>query len=188
MTENAKSATSAEASGQSKVPPTRATGAESATGAAIAAKDDKIPQGTDRGSQVEIQGGAPEPDALEGATPKGDQAKPAEFSSNGQLPNGMVGSPSGPVPVGAVARDQKHADELLKETKSQRDQVINRNPKGKRLTDATINRLSGAELRAIAGQRGYDIPEAGTRMTRAAFARAQDADNNVVLDDADVTQ
>lgn len=171
----------------SQVPPTRATGAETATGQAIRTADgtNETPQGEDRGSKVPIVGGEPQPDLLEGAAPKGAQLEPAKFSSNGQLEGGTVGSPTGSIPVSAVARDQEHADELLEKADAEHAKFLNRSFKDKKLDDRTLSHIGGAELRAIAAKRGYDIPEAGTRATRAAFARAQDDDENLLEDDTE---
>lgn len=44
----------------------------------VGRSDAGIPQGEDRGSKVEIVGGPPPADALEGAEPRGDQTQPAE--------------------------------------------------------------------------------------------------------------
>lgn len=52
-------------------------------------------------------------------------------------------------------------------------------PKHARLTDAQINKISRAELAAIATDRGYRINVAGTRVTREAFRAEQAKDKNL---------
>ena len=178
---NAKSAKSrGGAKGKSEVPPTLATGAETATGTAIAQGAKQIPKGAKRGSTVEIVGGEPQPDADGPQKPRGDQAEPARFTSNGQIPEGTVASTAGPIPVSVIARDQDHADELLDQKAEEHQAFLERRVSGKRLDEHTNSRLTGPELRAIGQQRGYDINDtAGTRATRAAFSAAQSKDKNL---------
>jgi hypothetical protein len=52
-------------------------------------------------------------------------------------------------------------------------------PKGTRLTDAQIDKLSRAELAAIATDRGYRLNVAGARVTREAFRAEQKKDTNL---------
>jgi len=146
------------------------------------AEESAIPRGKERGSQLEIAGGEPQPD-FAGPTPRkptGLQAEEALFTTNGTVPGGMVGSPTGPVPVAAVAASPEQAEELLE----QREKALKR--EGRRsaleveLTDEEIDRMSGAELRSVALARGYrDFPEAGTRASREAFRTAQEEDERL---------
>lgn len=158
--------------GSAQVPPTRATGAESATGVAIAQQSAEIPQGEDRGSKVEPVGGQPKPDA-DAHAPTGAQAEPARFTSNGQLPHNTVPTPSGPVPVAAVAASQEHADKLVSDVNERHDAYVNRQLH-KRLSAETVRRLGRSELQAIAEQRGYDMPAGGMRISRESFLQQQD--------------
>lgn len=186
MAKNAKTAkrsgAKAETGSGNQVPPTRATGAESATGQALAAQNSDIPQGEDRGSKVEQVGGEAQADYIEGAEPQGAQAEPAKFTSNGQLEHGTTGSPSGPVPIATKAATQEEAEDLAEKQDEAHDLHVNRSVKDKKLDDRTVARLGRAELAAIGAKRGYDLPEAGTRATRAAFASAQDKDKNLIKD------
>lgn len=165
------------------VPPTRATGAESATGQALADKHE-VPQGDDRGSKQEPAGGQPASD-WDIANGKGDavlgaQAQLARFTSNGQLPHNTVPTPSGAVPVGATALSQEDAEAAVRDVNDAHDAYVNRGTERRKLAKETVQRLSVQDLRAIAEQRGYDIPEyGGTRAMREAFIRAQDADKDI---------
>lgn len=159
------------------VPPTRATGPESATGAAIAAATHEIPKGDDRGSKVEIAGDI-RPDSEREA--QGAQTQAARFTSNGQLPHNMVASPSGSVPVGLVASSPEDAKKRVDEANKAHDDAVAARKKLKKLDAATINRLTGAELRAIGEQRGYVMSAyAGTRTMRTLFTEAQNKDPNI---------
>lgn len=170
-------------SDSAQVPPTRATGLESATGTAIRENErDDIPQGEDRGSKIEIEGGEPEADALEGAEPRGAQAEPARFTSNGQIPHNTVPSPSGAVPVGAVATSVEDARARVEEAQRSHDEAYaNRGGANQRISEATVGRLGRAELLAIAQTRGYEGMNdlAGTRRTRTDFLKAQDEDESI---------
>jgi hypothetical protein len=161
-----------------QVPPTRQTGPESATGAALAAADHEIPQGEDRGSTVPIEGDIT-PDS-EGREAQGAQLEPARYTSNGQLPHNMVPSPSGTVPVGAVATSPEDAQKRVEDVLKAHDEYVAGRNTIKKLDTATIHRLTGAELRAIGEQRGYSMPNnVGTRAMRARFIEAQDKDENI---------
>lgn len=164
------------ASGSETVPTTRQTGPETATGQQIAWDngEQEVPKGDERGSQLEIEGGEPTPTIEGGDKPRGLQAEPALFVSNGQVAHDMVPSPTGLQPIAAVAATPEEAKKKIDERVEQHQQYINRTQnKDKVLDEATVGRLGKAELRAIALQRGYDVPEAGTRAIRANFLRAQ---------------
>lgn len=162
--------------GANKVPPTRATGVETATGTALA-EPPRI-KGKERGSQTQIVGGEPKPDALNGAKPRGAQKEPAEFSSNGQVEHATVGTSAGPIPVSVVAKDQKDADRITEDNRRRAEAAAAKG--GDRILDeATVNRLGRPEISAIAHQRGYELPDGGGRVTRAAFLAAQGKDKNL---------
>lgn len=169
--------------GLSTVPPTRARGAETATGAALrqqAEGDESIPKGKERGSQTPIDN-PPKPDAeAAGQKPVGLQAQPARFTSNGSLEEGMVPSASGPVPMGAVTTSAEDAKRRLAEVdKAHKDFLASRHPR-RRIPEGELRRLGRPEVRAIGTQRGYDIPDAGTRATTAAFLAAQEKDKTLI--------
>lgn len=169
-----------------QVPPTRMTGAtSSATGQAIrdAAGEEEIPQGEDRGSKVPIKD-APEPDMLGGTNKLSEaQAAPARFVSNGSVDASMLPSPSGPVPASAAGITAEDAEKQLEQRQQEHDAFVTRRSGKERLSDARIDTIGRAELYAISRQRGYDIPEAGTRATREAFRKAQEKDDS--LEDAE---
>lgn len=171
---------------EANVPPTRATGAESATGTAIAeARRDDVPQGEDRGSKVAIEGGEPQPDYLDDGTTNKNPEEPAVFSSNGQILPGTAPSPSGPVSVSAtganalggaeagVKAPDSPSIQAQKDFNAQRA-AAQEESKADVLDEQTISRLSKTDLRAIGHQRGYDMPDTGgTRTMRAAFLAGQ---------------
>lgn len=148
--------------------------------------DDNIPQGKDRGSTNdpgEVPGktgdlvGDPHP-------PVGPQTEAAIFVPNGAIERNMVASPSGPVPVAAVTSSAEEAEKLIEKRNEDLSKQFKGFKRGKRLSDVQINQMNGAELRAVATDRGYDISHsAGTRGTRAAFAQLQSEDD--LLEEAD---
>lgn len=133
---------------------------------------DNIPQGEDAGSKVPIAGDI-RPDAEGPQAPQGGQAKPAIMTTNGSVPLGMVGSPSGPVPVGSLGLSPAAANKRLEESvKSVGRAAIHGG--FERLPRSSIENASAAQLRAAANDRGWDIgPEAGARVTRARFIQKQ---------------
>lgn len=136
--------------------------------------DENIPQGADQGSKVPIAGGdGIRPDAEGPQAAQGGQAQPAIVTPNGTLPLGMVGSPSGPVPVGALGLPPHEANRRMREAvgASGRPAV---HEGFQRVPRSTIENASAASLRSAAEDRGYDLgPEAGARVTRARFIKAQ---------------
>lgn len=160
------------------LPKGAAMGTETATGQALVNEVKEIPQGADRGSTREIDGGAPESDLNGGAEPRGKQTEPAIWTKNGSIPPGTVPSPSGPMPVAAVVATQEEADKKLEEHKSLIESQFKNT--SVRLSEETIGRMSRPELAAVAHDRGYDMPEAGARVSRTAFKRAQDDDEYAV--------
>jgi hypothetical protein len=163
------------------VPPTRSTGPETATGQQIkwAAGEVEVPKGAERGSQVEIAGGDPKPTIEGGDEPRGLQAEDALFTSNGQVASDMEASPTGLQPIGANSATPEEAQKKIDQRKADHQAYIERSPKLERLDEPTIGRLGKTELRAIGLQRGYDMPETGTRAMRAGFIAAQDKDDRI---------
>ncbi len=157
------------------VPLTNATSTGSATGAQLAAASKQIPTGDDRGSKVPIKGDPKD------SAPQGAQAEPARFGTNGSLPHRTVGSPSGPVPVGALKGSKESVEAAAEANLAAHDAfVAERNARDRRLTDAEINRVSAAELRAIGAQRGYKLSDyAGVRVVRTQFTDLQAKDGNL---------
>lgn len=167
------------------VPPTRAMGAESATGQALADKSE-VPQGEDRGSKVPVEGEAVSDwDIANGnGGANGAQTQPARFTSNGQLPHNMIPTPSGAVPVGATALSPEDAKKLVEDTNDAHDAYVNRGTERRKLSKATVQRLSIPDIQAISEQRGYDVPAfGGVRVMRQAFLDAQDADERIGKDE-----
>lgn len=159
------------------VPPTRQGSVFSATGQAVARELGAEQPPEDRGAPDAPEA---EPDFMEGAEPKGLQAEPARFVSNGSLEPNMVASPSGPIPASSVTATREDAEQRVEDHLAEHDRFVQqRSSQAKRLSQATIDRVGGAELRAIARQRGYDIVEGGNRTTRRAFAAAQNDDETL---------
>lgn len=173
---------SAEASPEKTgVPPTRARGPETATGQQIAWKsgEQTIPKGDERGSQTEIEGGEPTPTIEGGDKPRGLQAEEALFVSNGQIASDMTATPTGLQPIGGQSASPEEAREKIETRKQEHLAYVECTPKVEKLDEATVSRLGRAEVAAIGKQRGYKIPDAGTRATRAAFLAEQGADTKL---------
>lgn len=125
------------------------------------------------------------PDAIAAKAPKnvGLQKESAEFVVNGSIPPNSVASNSGLVPVGAIVGSAEDAEARVEE---QKDRVANERKatsRRRRLTDADIEKHSGAELRAVAHDRGYEISDsAGTRAIRRMFATQQADDDTLDAD------
>lgn len=148
--------------------------------------DERVPKGEDRGSKQEIEGGEPEPDFPQHPGPKarGLGLEAANFTTNGTVPGTFVGSPSGPIPVSAVATSVEDAQKRLQQVrKEEQDALLNSNSRQK-LSRAKVESMSAADLRAVAHDRGYDIGEhAGSRATRRRFLAAQDQDDSLSTSD-----
>jgi hypothetical protein len=181
MAGNGEGAKASPTEGSNTVPPTRATGSETATGLQIAHErgEQEVPKGAERGSQVEIEGGDPTPDAEGPQKPRGLQAESALFVSNGSISSTDVPSPSGLQPIGAVATSVEHGRKLVETRKRDHEAFVRRSPRAEALDESQVNTMGRAELAAIGVQRGYDMPDAGTRATRAAFLAAQDNDETL---------
>jgi hypothetical protein len=116
--------------------------------------------------------------ALKPAKNSPDQSRPAAFVRNGSLPLGNLPSPTGPIPAAVVARDDEDVGRMdeVHRKRVRREQLgatIGRVP------DEVLQNASGAELRAFAADRGYDIGDGGRRVLRARFITAQDEDESL---------
>lgn len=158
------------------------TGGGTATGQArshfLGDEKERIEGLESRGSTQEIAGGEPVADASGNDTqkPRGAQAQPSAFVSNGSLPVNMVASGSGPVPVSSVTSNPEDAARMAAESIKAHDDHVLRSGATK-LSRAQIESMSGAELRAVASDRGYDLGEqGGNRTTRRRFIEAQNKD------------
>lgn len=146
--------------------------------------DKDIPQGEDQGSKVPIVGGdliKPEGDGPQ--APFGNQAKPALITPSGTLPLGMVATPGGLVPVGAVTDSHQKANEILQ---AQLDSHAGRGTVHEgfaRIPRSQIEQSNSASLRAAAKDRGWDIGEAGARVSRARFITKQNEEFGGADDD-----
>lgn len=148
------------------------------TPAAVADRDpDTIPKGKDAGSRVPIVG-TPTADfaAPKAKEPEGRQAEEATVTARGSISSGLVPSPSGPVPVSAVARNAEEAEELLEQNRKAVKSQEYHSALDK-LSDEFIDTLDAPTLRSIAQQRQYrDFPQGGRRTSREAFKRMQAED------------
>lgn len=133
--------------------------------------NEKIPEGKERGSQQEIEGDIksdyyPGPSAK--AKPQGAQAQPANLAVNGTVPVNMVPSPFGPIPRDAARSTAVPESELLNANGHSRQL-----DPGKAVPEELLNSLDAATLRAVAADRGYTLPHAGTRTTRSLFRQKE---------------
>lgn len=162
---------------------TTATGQEAARRAGT--EDERIDALESRGGPEPEDKILPDAIAKTGPKPVGMQAEPAEFVSNGSIPPNHVASNSGLVPVSAIAATADEADALI-ETRNADRKAEHKARKSSRskLDDSLIDKMSGAELRAVGHDRGYELSDtAGSRGTRAAFRRLQGEDK--YLDEAE---
>lgn len=137
----------------------------------------EIPEGEDRGSTVPVAGTFDAGDAWEGAKAQGAQTQPAILATNGTVPVNHIGSPSGPVPVSTVSGDPAQGAKMIQENFDKDEKELLRTGYAK-LSRAKIESMTGAELRAVASDRGYDLGQAGNRQSRTRFRNAQDKDTN----------
>lgn len=159
------------------------TGSGTATGQAIAQKsgeeDERISSLENRGSPQEVAGGdSIKADFAGGETsePTGLQAEPAQFAVNGTLNPAMVASPTGLVPVGAVAASPEDAVRRVEENLRAQEDAARTRSALEPIDERLIDRLSAPELRAIAHDRGYDVGQSGGRVTRERFKQLQSED------------
>jgi hypothetical protein len=137
-----------------------------ATGRELSRLDDDF----EEGEYDELGEGSPKADFAKGpaSKPSDGQAAPANFAVNGTLPLNMIGSPTGPVPVTDPDLDTDDLYDPPSDGVSSLDD----------LTDEQISRLSSAELRAVAHDRGYDkVRPAGRAAVAQMFRKAKQADD-----------
>lgn len=159
------------------------TGSGTATGQAIADRSgeeaERISSIENRGSPQEVAGGdSIKADFAGGETsePIGLQAEPAQFAVNGTLNPAMVASPTGLVPVGAVATSPEDAVRRVEENLRAQEDAARTKSSLEPIDERLIDRLSAPELRAIAFDRGYDVGQSGGRVTRERFKHLQAED------------
>jgi hypothetical protein len=99
--------------------------------------------------------------------PKASSLSQTEKSAVALGPEGVRGtiaSPQGPLPIGAVARDEEHAEELLQEQEERVEKEKRRSALDVKLTREEMEGMSAGDLRAVAATRGYEkYPLAGKR-------------------------
>jgi hypothetical protein len=120
-----------------------------------------------------------EPDAVKaGSPPKGLQAEAAFFTRTGSIPGNSVPSPSGPVPASTIA-DEATRNAAVEQARA----GATRERQGRngrfRLSDEYAQRLSPAELRAVASDRGYPDVFGGRQTVLAKFLDAQKKDQSL---------
>jgi hypothetical protein len=170
------------ASGESQIVPETAQGGVTASGQALRqlAGEEEVPKAGTHEPKATAEMKAVKPDAAGPTKPTGLQAKPAEFTTNGSLEAGTLPTNYGLVPASALVSTPEEAEKRLEEAAEARKAAMKTSFTAfDRVPEETVNRMRAAELRAVADQRGYDIPYTGTRVTRAAFLRAQEADENL---------
>lgn len=91
---------------------------------------------------------------------------------------GRIATSAGPMPVGAVARDEEHAQELLDEQEERVESEKRRSVFDKKLTLEQMEAMPAGDLRAVAATLGYkDYPLAGKRGLVAFMEKAQAGDD-----------
>jgi hypothetical protein len=122
------------------------------------------------------------PDFLEGQAPQGLQAEPARFVTNGSLEPNMVASNSGPVPASAANFTPEAGEAAVEaQIKAEDDALRARFEQRQEIDEETISRMSAAEIRAVASDRGYTELDGimGRKQSRSAFLTAQKADKSI---------
>lgn len=109
--------------------------------------------------------------------PIGLQKEPALFTRNGSVELNMVPSPTGPIPASLIT-DEKARQAALDATVASVRQGPRRNSR-LRLSREQLERMSPAEVRAVAHDRGYDIGEGGRRGLVNKFYTAQQDDDSL---------
>lgn len=109
-----------------------------------------------------------------GAGPIGQQAEAAFFTRNGSIPANTIPSPSGPVPASVIA-DKETRERAIKAARE------GARTSRRRVSDELAARMSPAELRAVAHDRGYEGVEGGRSAVLRKFLDAQKKDES--LDD-----
>lgn len=122
------------------------------------------------------------PDAVKaGAPPVGLQATHAFFTAGGSIDSNSIPSPSGPVPAGLIADPNEREAAIAAARAGAVDPHQGGHKTGRyRISGAATARMSPAELRAVAGDRGYTGIEGGRRAIQAKFLAAQKDDDSLV--------
>lgn len=114
-----------------------------------------------------------------GAPPFGDQTTAAFFTRSGSIPGNSIPSPSGPVPASTIA-DEATRDAAVKAARdgARSSHLAQRNGR-LRISDEAAGRMSPAELRAVAYDRGYNGVEGGRASVLRKFLDAQKGDQSL---------
>lgn len=111
------------------------------------------------------------------------EAPAAVITPSGQIPHGMIPSPSGPMPAANIADPvaaQKAQDAALLSAHAHAQRGLRGHRK---LTREQLAGMGRAEIRAVATDRGYDLGEGGRRVSIANFLKAQDEDELIQSDE-----
>lgn len=138
------------------------SGENVATGVEKIELSEEREESEDRGSTVPIAGGEPVADfaEVEYDKPKGLQAEPAAFATNGSTDLTRVATPSGPQPVSAFAATPEEAQKLLERHRQNELESVQSRARGRtELSEAKLQSMSAAEIRAVAHDRGYELPD-----------------------------
>lgn len=135
---------------------------------------EEIPEGKDRGSQLEVEG-SPKADFPQHTAqkPQGAQAEPAVMALNGTLALGMVPSPTGPIPADRTTALGIEQGVLADAHKGQFGVKLDPSVP---LEESFLRTLDRTTIRSIAHDRGYDLPLRGGGATREMFLQKQKAD------------
>jgi hypothetical protein len=120
------------------------------------------------------------PDAVgPGSPPIGDQKKAAFFTPNGSIPGNSIPSPSGPVPA-SVIHDEATRNAALETARAGATSARLSGRNGRfRISDEAARRMSPAELRAVAHDRGYGGVEGGRAGVLRKFLDEQGKDDTL---------
>ena len=166
------------------VPPGSATATSQEVARILGHEDERL-KDAPGGSETPIEGGEPKPDAIatKGIKPVGLQKEASTFVGNGTVDiHNTVATNYGPAPIGVAATTADAAEDVRAERK-ERFEAEQRGAfaEFERIPEEVIGRMSAAELRAVAANRGYDIgPDMGRRATRARFLAVQADDNTLI--------
>lgn len=116
-----------------------------------------------------------------GQGPIGQQAEAAFFTPQGSVLGNSIPSPTGPVPASTIADPGARDAAVKKAREGARSSRLAGRTGRFRISDAAAARLTPAELRAVAYDRGYTDVEGGRRAVLARFLKAQAEDEG--LDD-----
>lgn len=156
------------------VPATSATASGHAAAGSPASTVDKSQQKGGPGAEDA------QPDAIQAGTgPVGMQAEAAFFTKNGSVDGNSIPSPTGPVPAGLIADDKLREQAIRQARQGAVDAHAGLSTGRMRLSDEAVQRMSPAELRAVAHDRGYENVDGGRRAVQARFLAAQKKDQGL---------